>query len=90
MLQKPHVYECTVNMEKAVLTRFLPVIEHKRRRVGAEPEYWLIIPWEWAFGAGRLNVMALWNFLRLGSTVTIGETATPCPNSLETMSDSIP
>lgn len=64
-------------------------MEHKSRRVGAEPEYWLIIPCEWALGAGRLNVMALWNLRRLGSTVTIGETATPCPSNLDTSSASM-
>lgn len=24
----------------------IPVIEQRSRKVGAEPEYWLIIPWE--------------------------------------------
>lgn len=67
----------------------LPVIEQSRRNVGALPEYWLIMPWLWAFGAGILNVIALWNLRRLGSTVTIGETATPRPSSLAVKSGSI-
>lgn len=53
------------------------------------PWYWLIMPCECAFGAGILSVIALWNFRLLGSTVTIGETATPCPRSFETSSGSI-
>lgn len=68
----------------------IPVIEHKSLSVGAEPEYWLIIPWEWALGAGRLSVIALWNFRRRGSTVTIGDTATLWPSNLDTSSGSIP
>lgn len=56
---------------------WLPVIEHNNRSVGAEPEYWFIIPCECALGAGILNVIALWNFLLRGSTVTTGDTATP-------------
>ena len=67
----------------------LPVIEHKRRSVGAFPEYWFIIPWLWARGVGILNVIALWNLRRLGSTVTTGETATPRPNNLAVNSGSI-
>lgn len=67
----------------------VPVIEHKSRRVGAFPEYWLIMPWLCAFGAGMLKVMALWNLRRLGSTVTIGDTATPRPRSLAVRSGSI-
>lgn len=66
-----------------------PVIEHRRRRVGAFPEYWLIIPWLWARGVGMLRVIALWNLRRLGSTVTTGDTATPRPNSLAVKSGSI-
>lgn len=64
-------------------------MEHSRRSVGALPEYWLIIPWLCGLGAGILNVIALWNFRRLGSTVTIGETATPRPSSLAVKSGSI-
>lgn len=64
-------------------------MEHNSRRVGAEPEYWLIIPCEWARGAGMLNVIALWNFLLLGSTVTTGDTATPWPSNFATCSGSI-
>lgn len=64
-------------------------MEQRRRRVGALPEYWLIIPWLCAFGAGILNVIALWNLRRRGSTVTIGETATPRPRSLAVKSGSI-
>lgn len=47
------------------------------------------MPWVWALGAGILRVIALWNFLRLGSTVTIGDTATPRPRSLAVSSGSI-
>lgn len=47
------------------------------------------MPWLWARGAGILNVIALWNFRRRGSTVTTGETATPLPNSLAVRSGSI-
>lgn len=66
----------------------LPVIEHNNRNVGAGPEYWLIIPSEWALGVGIFSVIALWNFLRRGSIVTIGETATPWPNSFAVNSGS--
>lgn len=52
-------------------------MEQSSLRVGADPEYWLIMPCEWALGAGILRVIALWNFRLLGSTVTIGDTATP-------------
>lgn len=69
--------------------RHIPVIEQSSRRVGALPEYWLIMPWLCAFGAGMLSVMALWNFRRRGSTVTMGETATPRPSSLAVRSGSI-
>lgn len=65
------------------------MIEHSNRSVGALPEYWLIIPWLCAFGAGMLNVMALWNLRRLGSTVTMGDTATPRPSNLAVSSGSI-
>lgn len=68
---------------------YLPVIEQRRRKVGALPEYWLIIPWLCAFGAGILSVIALWNLRRLGSTVTIGDTATPRPSNLAVKSGSI-
>lgn len=64
-------------------------MEHKSLNVGALPEYWFIIPWLCALGAGILRVIALWNFLLLGSTVTIGETATPRPRSLAVNSGSI-
>lgn len=64
-------------------------MEHKSLKVGALPEYWFIIPWLCARGAGILKVIALWNFLLLGSTVTIGETATPRPRSLAVNSGSI-
>lgn len=67
----------------------IPVIEHNNRSVGALPEYWLIIPWLCAFGAGMLSVIALWNFRRLGSTVTMGDTATPRPSNLAVRSGSI-
>ena len=60
----------------------LPVIEHSRRRVGVSPEYWLIIPLLAATGTGMVKVIGLWNFRLLGSTVTIGETATRFPRSL--------
>lgn len=49
----------------------------------------MIIPCEWARGAGILSVIALWNFLLLGSTVTTGDTATPWPSNLATISGSI-
>lgn len=67
----------------------LPVIEQSSRSVGALPEYWLIIPWLCARGAGMLSVIALWNLRRRGSTVTMGDTATPRPSSLAVSSGSI-
>lgn len=36
-----------------------------------------------------VKVIGLWNFLRLGSTVTIGDTATLLPSSLATRSAGI-
>lgn len=36
-----------------------------------------------------LRVMALWNFLLRGSTVTTGDTATPRPKSFAVSSESI-
>lgn len=65
------------------------MIEQSSLKVGALPEYWFIIPWLCAFGAGILSVIALWNLRRLGSTVTIGDTATPRPNSFAVKSGSI-
>lgn len=56
-------------------------MEHRRRRVGASPEYWLIIPLLAALGTGMVSVIGLWNFLLRGSTVTIGDTATRFPSS---------
>lgn len=67
----------------------IPVMEQRSRSVGAFPEYWFIIPWLWALGAGILSVIALWNLRRRGSTVTIGETATPRPRSFAVSSGSI-
>lgn len=63
-------------------------MEHSSRSVGVLPEYWFIMPWLWAFGAGILKVIALWNLRRRGSTVTIGETATPRPKSFAVKSGS--
>lgn len=54
--------------------------------MGASPEYWLIIPLLAAVGTGIVRVIGLWNFRLLGSTVTIGETATLLPSSLDTIS----
>ncbi len=59
---------------------------HRSRRVGASPEYWLIMPRFIAWGTGMVKLMPVWNFRRLGSTVTIGDTATPLPSSLATSS----
>lgn len=47
------------------------------------------MPWLCAFGAGILNVMALWNLRRRGSTVTIGDTATPRPSNFAVRSGSM-
>lgn len=84
-----HWYTDTIWITIFFIVGHVPVIEHKRRKVGALPEYWLIIPWLWARGAGILNVMALWNFRRRGSTVTTGDTATPLPRSFAVRSGSI-
>jgi len=62
-----------------------PVIEQSRRRVGVSPEYWLIIPLLAATGTGMVRVIGLWNFRLLGSTVTIGETATRFPRSWQSV-----
>lgn len=67
----------------------LPLMLQRSRRVGASPEYWLIMPLLAAWGTGMVRVMGLWNFLRRGSTVTIGDTATPLPRSLATSSAGI-
>lgn len=64
----------------------LPVIEQRRRKVGASPLYWLIIPRVAACGTGMVRVMGLWNFRRRGSTVTMGETATRLPSNFVTNS----
>jgi len=64
-------------------------MEQRRRRVGASPEYWLIMPLLAARGTGMVSVMGLWNLRRLGSTVTIGETATRFPRSLAVSSAGI-
>ena len=63
-----------------------PVMLQSRRKVGVSPLYWLIIPRAAAWGTGIVKVMGLWNFLRRGSTVTIGDTATRLPNSFTTSS----
>lgn len=60
----------------------LPVILHKSLNVGASPEYWLIMPLLAACGTGIVNVIGLWNLRLLGSTVTMGDTATLLPRSL--------
>lgn len=82
-------YFTHLNNSSRCKCQHVPVIEHKRRNVGAFPEYWLIIPWLWARGVGMLKVIALWNLRRRGSTVTTGETATPRPKSLAVKSGSI-
>lgn len=65
-------------------------MEQRSLSVGADDVlYWFVIPWVWGRGAGILRVMALWNFLLLGSTVTTGDTATPRPNSFAVSSESI-
>lgn len=70
-------------------TPSLPEMEQSSLNVGADVVYWFIIPWEWGLGAGILSVMALWNFLLRGSTVTTGDTATPRPRSFAVRSASI-
>lgn len=62
---------------------------HRSLKVGASPEYWLIMPLLAACGTGIVKVIGLWNFLRLGSTVTIGDTATLFPSNLATRSAGI-
>lgn len=42
-----------------------------------------------ACGTGIVKVIGLWNFLRRGSTVTIGDTATLLPRSFATNSAGI-
>lgn len=42
-----------------------------------------------ACGTGIVNDIGLWNFLRLGSTVTIGDTATRLPSNLAVSSAGI-
>lgn len=64
----------------------LPVILHKRRNVGASPEYWLIIPRVAACGTGMVNVIGLWNLRLRGSIVQMGDTATRLPNNFVTNS----
>lgn len=61
-------------------------MEQRRRRVGASPEYWLIMPLLEACGTGMVRVMGLWNLRRRGSTVTMGDTATLFPRSFDTNS----
>lgn len=71
-------------------SEIVPDIEQSNLKVGAdEVLYWFVIPWVWGLGAGMLRVIALWNFLLRGSTVTTGETATPRPRSLAVSSESI-
>lgn len=79
---KPHWSE----PQSSVRNIYSPVMLQSNRNVGASPEYWLIIPLLAACGTGIVNVMGLWNLRRLGSTVTIGETATRLPSSLATKS----
>lgn len=62
---------------------------HRSLRVGASPEYWLIMPLLAACGTGMVKVMGLWNFRRRGSTVTMGDTATRLPSSFATSSAGI-
>ena len=57
--------------------------------MGVSPLYELIIPFPAAVGTGMVRVMGLWNFLRLGSTVTMGDTATLLPSSLAVSSGGI-
>ena len=66
--------------------RCVPVMEHKRRSDGVSLSYWLSIPFCAGRGSGMVSVIGLWNFLRRGSTVTIGETATRLPNIVATAS----
>lgn len=68
----------------------VPDMEQSNLKVGADDVlYWFVIPWVWGLGAGILRVIALWNFLLRGSTVTTGDTATPRPRSLAVSSESI-
>ena len=60
----------------------IPVIEHNSLKVGVSPLYWFIMPFPAAWGTGMVKVIGLWNFRLLGSTVTIGLTATLFPKSL--------
>lgn len=65
----------------------LPVMLQSRRKVGAScPPYWLSMPFCEALGTGMVRVMGLWNLRRLGSTVTMGLTATRLPSILDTSS----
>lgn len=55
-----------------VLFMTLPVMLHSSLRVGVSPPYPLIITSLEALGTGMVIVIGLWNFLLLGSNVTIG------------------
>ena len=78
-----------VHISSDVWCEVSPVIEQRRRRVGVSPWYWLIIPLPAATGTGIVNVIGLWNFRRLGSIVTIGDTATRLPKSFAVNSGEI-
>lgn len=71
------------------LWNYSPEMLYRTRSVGASFPYWLIMPFWAALGTGMVSTMFLWNLRRLGSTVTMGLTATRFPRSLETMSGEI-
>ncbi len=67
-------------------TSHLPVGLHRRRSVGILLNLFTA-PFPEVLGSGMDMAIALWNFRRRGSTVTIGLTATLLPSNLVTCSE---
>lgn len=91
-LQKKKCYFGNEKISIVILASYWPVMEQRSLNDlgGGDPlEYSLSIPLPAAWGNGIESVIALWNFLLRGSTVTIGDTATRLPNNLAVNSEDI-
>ncbi len=80
------VFTYTSQTNPSLIDYPLPVMLHSSLNVGVSPPYPLMTPWLYAVGTGMVTVIGLWNFLLLGSMVTIGLTITRFPSTFLTTS----
>lgn len=78
---------CFLSKTKGFIYRYLPVILQSKRKVGVSPLN--VVSLLEVLGIGIVIVMGLWNFLLLGSNVTIGLNVALLPRIFLTMSTSI-